>query len=100
MTFNGDEIPNFEHLNKCMSNLWLKFESKKEKLMKIKRIIKNKLTLIIIACGVFLLSSSFTNSFFEIAKQIEILPLYKELRINYVDETNPADLMTTGIKAC
>ena len=68
--------------------------------MKIKRIIKNKLTLIIIACGVFLLSSSFTNSFFEIAKQIEIFTtLYKELNINYVDETNPADLMTTGIKS-
>ena len=68
--------------------------------MKIKRVIKNKLTLVIIACGVFLLSSSFTNSFFEIAKQIEIFTtLYKELNINYVDETNPADLMTTGIKS-
>ena len=66
--------------------------------MKIKRVIKNKLTLVIIACGVFLLSSSFTNSFFEIAKQIEIFTtLYKELNINYVDETNPANLMTTEI---
>ena len=30
--FNGDEIPNFEHLHKCMSNLWLKFESKRKSL--------------------------------------------------------------------
>ena len=30
--YNGDVIPNFEHLHKCMSNLWLKFESKKKSL--------------------------------------------------------------------
>ena len=30
--FNGDEIPNFEYLHQCMSNLWLKFESKKKSL--------------------------------------------------------------------
>ena len=68
--------------------------------MKIKQIVKNKITLVIVACGLFLLSSGFSNSFFEIAKQIEIFTtLYKELNINYVDETNPADLMTTGIKS-
>ena len=30
--YNGDEIPGFEDLHKCMSNLWLKFESKKKRL--------------------------------------------------------------------
>lgn len=29
--YNGDEIPGFEDLHKCMSNLWLKFESKKNR---------------------------------------------------------------------
>ena len=45
-------------------------------------------------------NSSFTNNFFEIAKQIEIFTtLFKELNMNYVDETNPGDLMDTAIKS-
>jgi carboxyl-terminal processing protease len=41
-----------------------------------------------------------SNDFFEIAKQIEIFTtLFKELNINYVDETNPGDLMERS-KAC
>ena len=48
----------------------------------------------------FISGTRFNSDFFEIAKQIEIFTtLYKELNINYVDETNPADLMTTGIKS-
>jgi carboxyl-terminal processing protease len=36
---------------------------------------------------------------FEIAKQIEIFTtLFKELNTNYVDETNPGDLMDNAIK--
>lgn len=66
----------------------------------MKRILKHKLTVIISICGLYLLSTGFSNHFFEIAKQIEIFTtLYKELNINYVDETNPSDLMTTGIKS-
>ena len=43
--------------------------------------------------------SSFKSDFFEIAKQIEIFTtLFKELNMNYVDETNPAELMDTAIK--
>ncbi len=44
-------------------------------------------------------SSSFKSDFFEIAKQIEIFTtLFKELNMNYVDETNPAELMDSAIK--
>ena len=47
----------------------------------------------------FVAGSSFKNDYFEIAKQIEIFTtLFKELNMNYVDETNPADLMDTAIK--
>lgn len=46
-----------------------------------------------------LVGSSFKSDFFEIAKQIEIFTtLFKELNMNYVDETNPAALMDTAIK--
>lgn len=42
----------------------------------------------------------FKSDFFEIAKQIEIFTtLFKELNMNYVDETNPAELMDTAINA-
>lgn len=43
---------------------------------------------------------SYKSDFFEIAKQIEIFTtLFKELNMNYVDETNPAELMDTAINA-
>lgn len=58
---------------------------------------------IIIGCvGILLVFSSlgFRSDFFEIAKQLEIFTtLFKELNMNYVDETNPAELMDTAIKA-
>ena len=39
------------------------------------------------------------NNFFEIAKQIEIFTtLFKEINTNYVDDTNPAQLMDAAIK--
>lgn len=42
----------------------------------------------------------FKSDFFEIAKQLEIFTtLFKELNMNYVDETNPAELMDTAINA-
>jgi len=44
-------------------------------------------------------TTSFKSDFFEIAKQIEIFTtLFKELNMNYVDETNPAELMDSAIK--
>ena len=42
---------------------------------------------------------SFRNDFFEIAKQIEIFTnLFKTVNQNYVDETNPGELMDNAIK--
>ncbi|WP_298492701.1 S41 family peptidase [uncultured Algibacter sp.] len=66
----------------------------------MKNIIKKKFIIPILACVVFLTTTAFKNDFFEIAKQIEIFTtLFKELNMNYVDETNPADLMDTAIKS-
>jgi carboxyl-terminal processing protease len=48
----------------------------------------------------FLSTVSYKSDFFEIAKQIEIFTtLFKELNMNYVDETNPAELMDTAINS-
>ncbi len=44
-------------------------------------------------------SLSFKNDFFEIAKQIEIFTeMYKQVNMNYVDETSPANLMDNAIE--
>ncbi len=54
----------------------------------------------ILAITIFFTTVSFKSDFFEIAKQIEIFTtMFKELNMNYVDETNPAELMDTAIKA-
>ncbi|WP_425248406.1 S41 family peptidase [Christiangramia oceanisediminis] len=54
----------------------------------------------VILIGIFLSTVSFKSDFFEIAKQIEIFTtLFKEINMNYVDETNPAALMDTAIKS-
>lgn len=61
--------------------------------------MKKKIIIPIIALGIFLTTASFTKDFFEIAKQIEIFTtLFKELNMNYVDETTPATLMDHAIK--
>jgi carboxyl-terminal processing protease len=53
----------------------------------------------VLAVVVLVGASSFKSDFFEIAKQIEIFTtLFKELNMNYVDETNPAALMDSAIK--
>lgn len=58
-----------------------------------------KLILPIVAVLILFTASSFKNDFFEIAKQIEIFTtLFKELNMNYVDQTNPAELMDTAIE--
>jgi carboxyl-terminal processing protease len=62
-------------------------------------ISKKKYIIPIIASALLFLGASFKNDFFEIAKQIEIFTtLFKELNTNYVDETNPGDLMDNAIK--
>ncbi len=62
-------------------------------------LLKKKILIPVIAVLVLVGASSFKSDFFEIAKQIEIFTtLFKELNMNYVDETNPAELMDTAIK--
>ena len=62
-------------------------------------ILKKRVLIPMIAVMFLAVGSSFKSDFFEIAKQIEIFTtLFKELNMNYVDETNPAELMDTAIK--
>ncbi len=66
----------------------------------MKHVMNKKITIPVIAVVLFLTTTAFNSRFFEIAKQIEIFTtLFKELNINYVDETTPADLMDTAIKS-
>jgi len=65
----------------------------------MKKIVKNKVLVPVLAFVFLVVGSGFKSDFFEIAKQIEIFTtLFKELNMNYVDETNPAELMDTAIK--
>ena len=66
----------------------------------MKTFLKRKILIPIVAITIFFTGSAFQNDFFEIAKQIEIFTtLFKELNMNYVDDTNPAQLMDTAIKS-
>ena len=49
--------------------------------------------------AVFLVTTAYKNDYFEIAKQLDIFTtLFKEINMNYVDETNPAELMQKSVK--
>ena len=61
--------------------------------------MKKKILIPILALGLLFTTMSFKGDFFEIAKQIEIFTtLFKELNMNYVDETTPSNLMDKAIK--
>ena len=61
--------------------------------------MKKKILIPILALGILFTTVSFKGDFFEIAKQLEIFTtLFKELNMNYVDETTPSDLMNKAIK--
>ena len=65
----------------------------------MKNKIKKRFAFIFLSLFIVLTLGSFKTDFFEIAKQIEIYnSLFKEINMNYVDETNPAELMETGVK--
>lgn len=67
----------------------------KTKIKKIKYFL-----LIPIIAAFILMSGTVSDNYFEIAKNLDIFAtLFKELNIYYVDETNPGDLMKTGIDA-
>lgn len=66
----------------------------------MKKPFRKILVLPVVLIVIFLGTVSFKSDFFEIAKQIEIFTtLFKEINMNYVDETNPAALMDTAIKS-
>lgn len=61
--------------------------------------MRKKILIPILALGLLFTTVSFKGDFFEIAKQLEIFTtLFKELNMNYVDETTPSDLMNKAIK--
>ena len=63
-------------------------------------LFKKKYIFPVIASAFLFVGVSFKEDFFEIAKQIEIFTtLFKNLNMNYVDETNPAELMDKSIKS-
>jgi len=65
----------------------------------MKKRIKKQVVIPVLALVFLVAGSSFKSDFFEIAKQIEIFTtLFKELNMNYVDETNPGELMDSAIK--
>lgn len=54
----------------------------------------------VILGGAGMVSHRIADNYFEISKNLEIFTtLYRELNIYYVDETNPGELMKTGIDA-
>jgi carboxyl-terminal processing protease len=60
---------------------------------------RKKYIIPVLACAFLYVGASFKEDFFEVAKQIEIFTtLFKELNKNYVDETNPGELMDKAIK--
>jgi carboxyl-terminal processing protease len=61
---------------------------------------KKRYLIPVIAGGFLFVGASFKEDFFEIAKQIEIFTtLFKTVNMNYVDQTNPAELMDKSIKS-
>ncbi|OUS01600.1 peptidase S41 [Flavobacteriales bacterium 33_180_T64] len=66
----------------------------------MKKLLQKRVLIPLLALSIFFGGTAFKSDFFEIAKQIEIFTtLFKELNMNYVDETNPGDLMDTAIKS-
>ena len=65
----------------------------------MKKYFKGKIIIPVLAAGFLFVGVSFKNDFFEIAKQIEIFTgLFKTVNQNYVDETNPGEMMDNAIK--
>lgn len=63
-------------------------------------LVKKKFLIPIVASGFLFIGVSFKEDFFEVAKQIEIFTtLFKAVNMNYVDDTNPGELMDKAIKS-
>jgi carboxyl-terminal processing protease len=67
----------------------------------LKKLKRLRLLLVAIAIGSYaFLSYSFTDNYFEISKNLDIMTqMIKELDLHYVDTINPGQLMKTGIDA-
>ena len=64
------------------------------------KLFKKRYILTLLASAFLFIGVSFKEDFFEIAKQIEIFTtLFKTVNQNYVDETNPSELMDKAIKS-
>ena len=62
--------------------------------------LQKRVLIPLLGITLFFSATAFKSDFFEIAKQIEIFTtLFKELNMNYVDDTNPGELMDTAIKS-
>lgn len=62
--------------------------------------LKKRYIIPVIASGLLFIGASFKEDFFEVAKQIEIFTtLFKAVNMNYVDDTNPGDLMDKAVKS-
>jgi carboxyl-terminal processing protease len=62
--------------------------------------LKKRYILPAVASGFLFVGVSFREDFFEVAKQIEIFTtLFKAVNSNYVDDTNPGELMDHAIKS-
>jgi len=62
--------------------------------------LKKRYIIPLIASGLLFIGASFKEDFFEVAKQIEIFTtLFKAVNMNYVDNTNPGELMDKAIKS-
>lgn len=60
--------------------------------------LKKRGVLLGIIALVFISTTAYKNDYFEIAKQLDIFTtLFKEVNMNYVDETIPADLMQESV---
>ncbi len=63
-------------------------------------IFKKRYIIPVILSGFLFIGVGFKEDFFEIAKQIEIFTnLFKTVNMNYVDETNPGEMMDKAIKS-
>jgi carboxyl-terminal processing protease len=61
---------------------------------------KKKFIIPVVAAGFLFIGASFKDDFFEIAKQIEIFTeVFKAVNMNYVDQTNPGELMDKALKS-
>ncbi|HEX9981595.1 MAG TPA: S41 family peptidase [Flavobacterium sp.] len=64
------------------------------------KFLQKRYILPVLAGGMLYVGASFKEDFFEVAKQIEIFTtMFKAVNMNYVDETNPAELMDRAIKS-